>query len=344
MKTQCVSARSTRSIAAAMTALAILAPMDTAQAAVFKDAQLEPLRDAGKYAELEQKAQARLKANAGDAEASAALSLALTFLDASDEKRLDAGAKQAKQCTERHPMVAVCHLAEAQNLSMQMLNMGMFKAMRMVGTLKASWVRTLELDPGSFVARVELAKLYLTVPGMMGGSVSKAKELEAGVRASQPETARIIRAYIAGEAKRWGEMEGELAALKPSKDSAMREEIRGATMQLAQVFLTDGKDLAKARSLYETLLRSEPDHAGAVYGLGRVHSSMGQPDQAIRNLEHAKTLIGADDYPIDHRLGDAYLAKGDKAQAKAAYARYIANKRANPANAEEARASLAKLR
>jgi len=339
-----ISDRSTRSIAAAMAALAILAPISTAQAAVLKDVQLEPLRDAGKYAELEQKAQARLKANAGDAEASAALSLALTFLDASDEKRLDAGAKQAKQCIEQHPAVAVCHLAAAQNLSMHMLNLGMFKAMRLLGTLKASWIRTLELDPGSFVARVELAKLYLAVPGMMGGSVSKARELEEAVRASQPETARIIRAYIAGEAKKWGEMEGELSALKPGKDSALREEVRGATMQLAQAFLKDGKDPAKARSLYETLLRTDPDHASGLYGLSRVHSAMGQPDQAIRNLEQARALRGADDYPIDHRLGDAYLAKGNKAQAKAAYERYIANKRANPGNAEEAKNSLAKLR
>jgi hypothetical protein len=32
--------------------------------------------------------------------------------------------------------VAVCHLAAAQNLSLQMLNMGMAKAMRSVGSLK----------------------------------------------------------------------------------------------------------------------------------------------------------------------------------------------------------------
>ncbi len=119
---------------------------------------------------------------------------------------------------------------------------------------------------------------------MMGGSVSKAKELEAAVRASQPETARIIRVNLAAEAKRWGAMEA-----------------------------------------------------------GRVHTKMGQADEAIRNFERAKTMAGADAYPIEHRLGDAYLAKGDKAQAKAAYERFIANKRANQANLDDARKSLAKL-
>ncbi|GJJ05456.1 hypothetical protein RugamoR64_59940 [Duganella rhizosphaerae] len=343
MKIQRIHPRKTLATAIAMATLALLAGMGTAQAAIFKDAQFESLQDAGNYVELERQAQTRLKADAGDAEASAALSLALTFIDAGDAKRLEAGAKQAKRCVEQHPAAAVCHLATAQNLSMQMLSVGMFKAMRMLDTLKESWSRTLELAPDSFVARVQLAKLYLTVPGMMGGSVSKAKELEAAVRASQPETARIIRVNIAAEAKQWGAMEGELSVLKPGKDAAMREEIRNATMQLAQVFLADGKDLAKARSLYATLLRDQPDHAAGYYGLGRVLTQMGQADEAIRNFERAKTMTGADGFPIDHRLGDAYLAKGDKAQARAAYERFIANKRANPANLDDARKSLAKL-
>lgn len=341
MKTPFISHRSRLSFASATATLALLSTLGSAQAAVFKDAQLESLQDAGKFVELEQQAQIRLKSNAADAEASAALSLALSFSDAGDGKRLEAGAKQAKLCTEQHPNVAVCHLASAQNLGLQMLSMGMAKAMRNVGSLKESWIRTLELDPGSFTARVQLAKLYLTVPGMMGGSVSKAKDLEAAVRSSQPETARLIRVYIAAEDKQWAAMESELLALKPDKDGAMLDEMREATMQLAKVFLKD--NLAKAKSLYEGLQRDQPQSASGPYGISRVYAAQGQTDEAIRHLERAKTLSGADDYPIDHRLGDAYLAKGDKAQAKAAYERFIANKRANPANVEDARKSLAKL-
>jgi len=331
-------------IAKALASTALLISLGTTQAAViFKDAQLQALQEGGKYAELEQLAQARLKTNAADAEASAALTLALTFADAADPKRLEAGARQAKLCTDQHPMVAVCHLATAQNLSMQMLGMGMARAMRSVGSLKDVWIRTLELEPSSFTARVQLARLLLTVPGIMGGSVSKARELEAAVRSSQPDTARIIRVFIAAEAKNWGEMESELLAIKAGKDAALQDEVREATMLLALNFLKDGKDLAKARGLYEGLQREQPNKAGGFYGMGRVHAAQGQTDEAIRSLERARTLSGAEDYPIDHRLGDAYLAKGDKAQAKAAYERFLVNKRANPANAEDARKSLAKL-
>lgn len=343
MKTSFLSPHGTRSIVNAVCVLTLLGALGTAQAAIFKDPQLEALQDTGKYVELEQLAQARLKVNANEAEAIAALSLALTFVDTSDAKRLEAGANQAKLCTEQHPNVAVCHLAAAQNLSMQMINMGMVKAMRSVDTLKDVWIRTLELEPTSFTARVQLAKLYMALPGMMGGSVSKAKELEAAVRSSQPETARIIRVHIAGEAKNWAEMEAELLALKPGKDGAMRAEMREATMLLALNFLKDSRDLAKAKSLYESLQRDQPGHAAGYYGAARVQAALGQSDEAIRLFERSKTLAGADEYPIDHRLGDTLLAKGDKAQAKAVYERFIANKRARPANVEEVRKSLAKL-
>lgn len=332
-----------RRFVALITALALGVSLGAAQAAIFKDAQLESLHESGKFAELEQQAQARLKANPADAEASAALVLALTLADPADAQRLEAGARQARLCTERHPAVAVCHLAAAQNLGLQMLNMGMAQALRHVGSLKDFWIRTLELEPGSVTARVQLAKLYVTLPGMMGGSTAKARELEAAVRSSQPETARIIRVHIAAEARKWAEMEAELLALRPTRDAAMLEEVRDATMQLALVHLKDGKDLAKARSLYEALQRDQPGRAAGFYGAARVQAALGQHDEAIRLFERARSLAGADDYPIDQRLGDTLLAKGDKAQARAVYERFIANRRARPANVEEVRKSLAKL-
>ncbi len=335
--------RRPRPIHALLVALLSGAALGPAQAAVFKDAQLEALHEAARFTDLEQQAQARLKVNPADAEASAALALALTLADPSDTRRLDAGAQQARLCTDRHPAVAVCHLAAAQNLGQQMLGMGMAQGLRSVGRLKDLWLRTLELEPASFTARVQLAKLYLTLPGMMGGSVAKAKALESAVRGSQPETARIIRVHIAAEAGQWAEMEAELLGLKPGKDAAMLDETRDATMQLALVHLKDGKDLARARRLYESLQREQPSRAAGFYGAARVLAAQGQADDAIRLFERARSLAGADDYPIDQRLGDVLLAKGDPAQARTVYERFVANKRAKPANVEEVRKTLAKL-
>lgn len=341
MKTPLI--RRTPWIAAVLAVLASVASLGGAQAAVFKETQLESLHEAARYAELEQQAQARLKANPVDAEARAALALALSLADPADARRLEAGAQQARLCTEQHPNVAVCHLAAAQNLSLQMLNMGMTQALRNVGSLKDLWIRALELEPTSFIARVQLAKLYVMLPGMMGGSTAKAKALEAAVRSSQPETARIIRVHVAAEARQWAEMEAELLALKGARDAALQEEVRDATMQLALVYLKDGKDLAKAQGLYEWLQREQPGRAAGFYGAARVQAALGRPDEAIRLFERARALAGADDFPLDQRLGDTLLAKGDKAQARAAYERFLTNKRAKPANVEAVRKSLARL-
>ncbi|MCV2360088.1 tetratricopeptide repeat protein [Paucibacter sp. TC2R-5] len=326
-----------------LAALTLLTALGSAQATIFKDKELDALSDANKFAELERLAQTRLKANPADAEASAALSLALSSLDPSDSKRVEAGAKQAKVCVEQHPTVAVCQLVTAQSLNVQMGSAGMFKMASMLGDIKAALIRTLELEPTQAMARIQLAKLYLFAPGMLGGSVAKARELEAAVRNSQPEQARIIRIYIAAEGKKWAEMEAELLALKPAKDATLLDESRNAYLQLATHYLKDDKDFAKAKSLFEQLQREQPAQAAGVYGLGRVQAEMGQADEAVRLFERARTLEGADDLPIDHRLGDALLAKGDKPQAKAAYERFLTKKNANPNNVEAARKSLAKL-
>jgi tetratricopeptide (TPR) repeat protein len=326
-----------------LAAFTLLAALGSAQASIFKDGQLDALSDANKFAELERLAQSRLKANPADAEASAALSLALSSLDSSDSKRVEAGASQAKACVAQHPTVAVCQLVTAQSLNVQMGSAGMFKMASMLGDIKASLIRTLELEPSMAMARIQLAKLYLFAPGMLGGSVAKARELEAAVHNSQPEQARVIRIYIAAEAKKWAEMESELLALKPAKDATLLDEARSAYLQLATHYLKDEKDLVKAKSLFEQLQREQPTQAAGIYGLGRVHAEMGQLDEAVRLFERAKTLEGADDLPVDHRLGDALLAKGDKPQAKAAYERFIAKKNTNPNNVEAARKSLAKL-
>ena len=62
-----------RVLVSAIAALTLLGTLQTSQAALFKDSQLEALQDAGKYAELEKLAQARLKIDGSEAEARAAL-------------------------------------------------------------------------------------------------------------------------------------------------------------------------------------------------------------------------------------------------------------------------------
>lgn len=311
-----------------------------AQAALFKDAQLQALLDGSRYEELERAAKARLKLKPDDAQALAAAAIAAS--DAFDAPRLEAAAKLAQQCREREPREAVCHYAAAEVMGHQVQMISPLKAVAMVGRIKESLHKALELDPALFAARSKLVQLYLFTPPMLGGSDAKAKALEAEIRASQPEQARLLRALVAASGEKWPEAERELAAVRPGQDGALLGDVREATSQLGRHWVKL-KQYDKARALYEQLQRDQPNHAMAAYCLARLALEQDQYEEAVRFLERAKTLAGAAQLPLDHRLGEAHLGLGDKAAAKLAFTRGAANKHARPSYSKDARKSLADL-
>ena len=310
------------------------------QAQSLKDPQWKALFDAGKYDALEQAAAAQLKAQADDAQALAAL--ALSAQGSFDVKRLEAAYRAAQHCEARAAQEAVCQLAKAVVMGQQAQVLGALKAVSLVGRIKDALSRALELDPAAYTARSKLTQIYLFTPGFLGGSVSRAKELEVAIRSSQPEQARLLRALIAAKQGDWDAAERELLSVRPVEDAALLADIRDAYGQLGRHWSKEGQPV-KARSAYEQLLRDQPTQAAAPYYLGRLALDLGQPAEAVKQFERAKALEGAGSLPLDHRLGDAWVALGEKAKARAAYERTINNKQSSPGHVEDARKSLAKL-
>ncbi|MBW8894074.1 MAG: tetratricopeptide repeat protein [Burkholderiales bacterium] len=217
-----------------------------------------------------------------------------------------------------------------------------FKMPGLASKTKDQFVKAVELDPALFEARSGLTQFYLMAPGFAGGSAAKARELAAEVQPRQPEQAKLLRALVAMNDKDWTSAERELGSVKAGDDHTVARELRGDWMRLGFEFM-EQKNLAKARAIFEALQRDYPAHAAGPYGLGRVLTEQGQPEEAIKSLERARTLEGAERLPIDQRLGQALLAKGDKAGAKMALERFVQNKRANPRNVEDAKKTLASL-
>ena len=311
-----------------------------AHAQTLKDPQWQALFDAGKHDALEQAAQAQLKAQAEDAQALAAL--ALSAQSSFDVKRLEVAYSAAQQCEARAPQEAICYLAKALVMGQQAQVLGPLKALSLVGRIKDALNRALELDPAAYMARSKLVQIYLFTPSFLGGSVSRAKELEAAIRSSQPEQARLLRALIAAKQGEWDVAERELLSVRPGQDVALLADIRDAYGQLGRHWSKEGQP-AKARSAYEQLLRDQPTQAAAPYYLGRLALDAEQPAEAVKQFERAKALEGAGSLPLEHRLGDAWVALGDKVKARAAYERAIASKQSSPGHLEDARKSLAKL-
>ena len=318
-------------------ALALLAGAATAD--VLKDPQWQAWLDAGKSADLARAAQARTKALPDDDQA--AVALALAAVDDNDGARLEAAVPALQACADKRPQ-AVCSYALGRVYGQQAMTASVFKMPGLASKTKDQFAKAVELDPLLFEARSGLTQFYLMAPGFAGGSTAKAKELADQAQPRQPEQAKLLRALVAMNDKDWAGAERELSSVKAGDDHTVARELRGDWMRLGFEFM-EQKNLPKARAIFEALQRDYPAHAAGPYGLGRVLNEMGQPDEAVKALERARTLEGAERLPIDHRLGQALLAKGDKAGAKVALERFVQNKRANPRNIEEARKLLSSL-
>lgn len=317
--------------------LALALCAGAAQADLLKDPQWQAWLDTGKTAELSRAAQARAKAQPDDDQA--AVALAMTAVDDNDAARLDASLPALQACADKRPQ-AICSYALGRIYGQQAMTASVFKMPGLASKTKEQFAKAVELDPALFEARSGLTQFYLMAPGFAGGSVPKAKELAAEVQPRQPEQAKVLRAMLAMNDKDWAGAERELASAKPGDDRAVARELRGQWTRLGFEFM-EQKNLPKARGIFEALQRDYPNHAAGPYGLGRVLTEMGQPEEAVKSLERARTLEGAERVPLDHRLGQALLAKGDKAGARTALERFVQNKRANPRNVEDAKKLLA---
>ena len=79
----------------------------------------------------------------------------------------------------------------------------------------------------------------------------------------------------------------------------------------------------------------------AIFAFSNLKS--GKPEEAIKLYERSRALSGAAGLPIDHRQAVSYIDLGDKDKARTLLQRFVQDKRASPANLEDARKRLKEL-
>lgn len=321
-------------LAALLTSAAL---MPSAQAVVFKDPALQALLDAGQADLLEQAAQRRLKAQPDDPQAAVAWTLGV--LDLADPAPLRQALQALERCQQRAQPEPACSYAQALGLSLQARQGSKLKMLSQVGKVRDLLRRALDRAPEMNEARSALAQLYLALPAMAGGGEERARALVQEARDADEQ--RLLRARIAAHRKDWVVMERELRAVRSNKPGLLLE-LRLLWSELGREWMFQG-ELDRAQAWFEQLIKEQPRQAMGPYGLGRVLDAMGRHEQAIASFERARQMEGADSLALDHRIGMAWQAMGDKAQARAAYERYIASRRASPNNIEDCRKRLQEL-
>lgn len=92
---------------------------------------------------------------------------------------------------EKHPENAEYWFRYGGVLAMKAQSSSRFTALTLIGKIKSSFIKAAELDDKHIDARWALVDVYLTLPGILGGSVTKAKKY-----ANQLQTISSVDGYI----------------------------------------------------------------------------------------------------------------------------------------------------
>lgn len=309
-----------------------------ARAQFFRDAALQRLLDADRMAELGQAAAGRLAGHADDAQA--VLGVALAALASNEAAPREKALQHAEACLKLSPQAAECHYALGSVLGVHAMSQGLMKITASVGRVKEALGEAFRLAPQWYPARGALVEFYLQAPGMLGGSSSRAAELARS--APRPEQVRALEGRVALADERYDQAAALLMDIPAGTDTAVADDMRQWAGLVGYQWLSKEQP-AKARGLFERLAAQQPAWAVGPYGLGRALAAEGKPAEAVRAYEQARKLRGAEQLPIDYRLGLAHEALGQAEPARAAYARYLQRGIGQPKQLDDARKRLAQL-
>ena len=90
------------------------------------------------------------------------------------QKKWDEAIEQYKSLTEKQPNNANYQYKYGGALGMKALSISKLKALGIIGDVKRAFLKAAKLDPNHIDARWALVELYVSLPGIIGGSNSKA--------------------------------------------------------------------------------------------------------------------------------------------------------------------------
>ncbi|HEX7965269.1 MAG TPA: tetratricopeptide repeat protein [Gammaproteobacteria bacterium] len=207
---------------------------------------------------------------------------------------------------------------------------GMFAMLGLMKSAKAEWESAAKLKPDDVDAHVSLAMYYIMVPGLMGGSSSKAHDQEAIIEKLDPIQALRVRANEAGHEDEDDEAVGYL-------QQAVAQDKTSDSLMALGMFYAGAKRYPEAFKTFHEAEAKDPNDHSAWYQIGKTAGiAKANYDEGIASLKQYLALTDLPDTQPSHawahfRLGNIYEAQGHKDQAKAEYATAGSlNERADP--------------
>ena len=138
-------------------------------------------------------------------------------------------------------------------LGMKAKECNKFKALSMVGEIKSSFEKAIELNPNHIEARWALIELYLQLPGIVGGSERKAQKYAAELFKISPVDGYLAKGHISEYFEKYKEAEKNYCKAISIGHS------KNTFQKLYNLYCYKLKDLVKAKKLkkeYENYIPS----------------------------------------------------------------------------------------
>lgn len=292
--------------------------------------EFSALIKAKKYAEVERLVATRLAADAHNADALVAkVDLILVDVKAS---RLDEGVKIAEQCIASNPQNSECHEALGNALGVKAEKGGLMSGISSLVRIRDTFKRALELDPKNFTAANSLMTFYLEVPGLMGGSNSKAKDVIADMQKVSPAVASLLQAKFDLKDEKLEKARSGVLAVGSNSNPVITQLQNEIATEIAQTLINE-KRIVDAEKMFRDLVQRFPESAPVHLGLGRSLQEQGKAREALPALEKSLSIEAT--AAANYRLGKTWQALGEKAKAVSYFERALSF---TPALGKKARA------
>ena len=242
-----------------------------------------------------------------------------------DSNKADAAVKAFEKAVAADDKNSEYHLWLGNAIGTVAQNASVLRQPFLARRVKAEFERAVELDAKSIGAREGLISYYIHAPGVMGGSVAKAREQADAIALINPMRGHFARGNIAADQKDTATVRKELrAAADESPDSLVA--VTSYANNLANAGHVD-----EAFAQIDIFLTRHPGDMLGTFWIGRLADATGKQldrgEKALRTVLESPNLTTGPNMPalfaIHFRLGDIAAKRGDKATARKEYEKSI---------------------
>jgi tetratricopeptide (TPR) repeat protein len=236
-----------------------------------------------------------------------------------DSNKADAAVKSFERAVKADEKNSDAHLWLARAVGTVAGNANVLRQPFLAKRAKSEFDKAAELDPNSVGAREGLMQFYLRAPGVMGGSINKAREEAAKIAQLNPYRGHFAANQIANNQKDLAAAEKNWRAFYAAYPDSVNP------MTNLTAFLINNGRAEEAWPVVEKFLARHPDNVLGQWWFVRTSAATGKQMDKAEQFARTLLAIPAGQSPrvandaLHFRLGEIHAKRGDKAKAKAEY-------------------------